>query len=133
MPYKLLIVDDSGDFREPFRDFLEGFGYQVQEVSNGREALDLLRGGHDIDLVFLDVSMPGLSGIAVLNEIRKTDLELKVIILTCYGAHDLAVSVPRGHMQGCIEKTMDPDKIRGLIKKVLKKNRRIGPIPQAPV
>ena len=125
---KILIVDDGRDFRQAFREFLTLFGYRVQEAPDGRKALCLLQKTHDIDLVLLDVSMPGLDGMEVLSKIKKTAPALDVIFLTGYSAQDIAASVPEGHVQGCIEKTANPDKIRDLIEKVLK-NKKISQKP----
>ena len=118
--FKILIVDDGKDFREALREFLALLGYQVQEASDGRKALYLLRQDRDIDLVLLDVHMPGLSGMEVLAKINKTIPQLSVILLTGDSAQDIAASVPKGKAQGCIEKTMEPDEISALIEKVLK-------------
>jgi DNA-binding NtrC family response regulator len=121
-PYKILIVDDGKDFREALSDFLTLFGYQVQEASDGRKALELLRKDRNVDLVLLDVHMPGLSGMEVLAKIKQTTPQLSVILLTGDSAQDIAASVPKGYTQDCIEKTMDPDKISRLIEKVLNKS-----------
>jgi two-component system, NtrC family, response regulator AtoC len=122
-PYKILIVDDGEDFRRLFGIYLSHFGYQIQKVSNGRKALGLLRKAHDIDLVLLDFHMPGLNGIEVLHKIKKIAPRLNVIILTGYSVQDIAVLIPSGYVQHYIEKATDPDKIRKLIEKVLKKQR----------
>lgn len=54
------------------------------EASDGREALDILASGQDIDLVLLDLSMPGMGGMECLKEIRKSKYPVKVLILTMY-------------------------------------------------
>ena len=122
-PHKILIVDDGKDFREAFREFLALFGYQVQEASDGREALDLLRRPHGIALVLLDVHLPGSNGLEVLTEIKKIAPKVSIIFLTGYNAQDIEASVPQGHIQGCIEKTTDPDRMKALIEKVLQKHK----------
>ena len=122
-PFGILIVDDGKDFRESFGEFLALFGHQVYEASDGRKALDLLRKPHSIDLVLLDVRMPEANGMEVLAEIKKNDPKLNVIFLTGYNAQEIAASVPQGHVQGCIEKTADPDKIRTLIEKTLNRTQ----------
>ena len=120
--YRILIVDDGEDFREALKDFLVHSGYRVQEASDGRKALDLLRKPHSIDLVLLDIHMPGSNGVEILSEIKKIFPELDVIILTGYNAQDVAASIPKGHARDCIEKTMDPSKIIEIIEKTLKIN-----------
>jgi DNA-binding NtrC family response regulator len=120
--YRILIVDDGKDFREALRDFLVYLGYQVQEASDGRKALDLLRKSHGIDLVLLDINMPRLHGVEILAQIRKMAPELNVIIVTGHCTRDIMASLPEGHVQGCIEKTENPDKIKKIIEKTLKIN-----------
>jgi CheY-like chemotaxis protein len=57
MPYTILLVDDDNEFREEFKDLLED--YTVIEAANGQAALDILKAPNAVDLVILDVMMPG--------------------------------------------------------------------------
>lgn len=79
----ILVVDDEVGPRESLRMILKPF-YEVHMASNGQEALRLIK-NKDIDLVTLDLSMPGLSGIEVLKEIRKLKPDTEVIVITGYG------------------------------------------------
>ena len=67
--HTILIVDDDADIREGLRILLSGENYTILEAANGQQALDLL--SDTIDLVILDIMMPGLSGLHVCEEIRK--------------------------------------------------------------
>ncbi len=80
----ILIVDDEPVNRRVLQNHLTVSGYGVKEVSNGEEALKLLENGEKIDLVLLDVMMPGLSGYEVCEKIRERYLtsELPVVLLT---------------------------------------------------
>ncbi|NAS11577.1 tetratricopeptide repeat protein [Poritiphilus flavus] len=80
----ILIVDDEPVNRRVLQNHLTVSGYGVKEVSNGEEALKLLEEGEKIDLVLLDVMMPGLSGYEVCEKIRERYLtsELPVVLLT---------------------------------------------------
>ena len=117
MPYNILLVDDDREFREEFRDYLED--YQVIEACNGEEALNLLRKPNVIDLVILDVMMPGLRGTEVLREIRKIDPELGIIILTGYSSESVAIEALKGHADEYIQKPLDIDKAKEIIGNVL--------------
>ena len=119
MPETILIVDDDKEFREEFKEFLAG--YEVKEASDGREALELLRKAHNIDLVILDVNMPHISGIDVLTEIKKTDPDLGTIILTGYSDKDTAIDALKGHADDYIEKPVDPEKLKAIIERILEK------------
>jgi YesN/AraC family two-component response regulator len=119
MPETILLVDDDKEFREEFREFLSG--YQIREAANGREALDILHKAHDIDLMILDVNMPQLGGIEVLKEIKRTDPNVGIIILTGYSDKDTAIEALKGHADDYLEKPVDPEKMRTLIEKHLEK------------
>jgi len=79
----ILVVDDEAGPRESLRMILEP-RYEVHTASDGQEALRLIN-NKDIDVVTLDLKMPGLSGIEVLKEIRKFKPNTEVIIITGYG------------------------------------------------
>lgn len=121
MPEKILLVDDDKDFRYLFRDYLEG--YDIIEASSGDEALAALKKPNEIDLVVLDVVMPGISGTDVLKEIKKISPDLSVIILTAYGSKDMAIEALRSHADDFIEKGKDMDTAKDIIDAVLEKKR----------
>ncbi|MDD5595093.1 MAG: response regulator [Candidatus Omnitrophica bacterium] len=121
MSRKILIVDDDADFREEFCDYLQD--YEVVEASNGIEALKLLKRANEISLVILDIMMPGVSGLDVLSEIKKTDPELKIIILTGHSSKDVAIEALKAHADDFIEKPLNPEKINEIIEGVLADKR----------
>ena len=79
MKNKILVVDDNPDLREVISIFLGGEGYEVVTASDGEEALSLM--DNTIDLVILDVMMPGMSGYKVCAEIRERSM-VPVLFLT---------------------------------------------------
>lgn len=66
---KILFADDDPEIREVLRLLLTGEGYEVEEASSGREALSLL--DDSVDLIILDIMMPGMDGYTACAEIRK--------------------------------------------------------------
>jgi|SRR5688572_16404202 CheY-like chemotaxis protein len=78
---KILIIDDTPNFRAVLDILLRGNGYDVLLADNGRRGLELYRQEHP-DVITLDLNMPGLDGIAVLKEIRKVDQKQPVIVMT---------------------------------------------------
>lgn len=86
---KILIVDDEDTLRTLVRNELEHAGFEVFEAPGGAEALTFLAGA-DVDLVILDIKMPGLGGLDVLQRIREDDLARKVIMLTGVGELKIA-------------------------------------------
>jgi len=85
MPPKgtVLIVDDEVGPRESLRMILKPI-YEVYTAADGQEALKLIQ-EKNIDLVTLDLKMPGLSGIDILREIKKFHSDIEVIVITGYG------------------------------------------------
>ena len=96
MGLKILLADDEEDIIEVVQDRLEACGFTVTTAATGLEALKKLS-VEKFDGVFLDVKMPEMTGIEVLEEIRKTDKLLPVIILTSSTSRDAAVaSIAKG-------------------------------------
>ena len=79
----ILIVDDEVGPRESLRMILKPI-YEIYTAANGDEALQVIQ-KEKIDLVTLDLRMPGLSGIDVLREIKKIRADVEVIVITGYG------------------------------------------------
>lgn len=80
MGYKILIADDEPEIRELFRLYLEKDGYEVLEAEDGLEALEILK-EETIDLLLLDIMMPGMDGFSVLKNVRKEN-NLPVLIMS---------------------------------------------------
>lgn len=79
-PFSILIVDDEEPIRSLLRLTLVREGYTVIEAASGQEAIDLLQQRH-VDLIILDVMMPGLDGFDVCRQIRQDNLASSVPIL----------------------------------------------------
>ncbi|RLC29526.1 MAG: hybrid sensor histidine kinase/response regulator [Deltaproteobacteria bacterium] len=82
---RLLLVDDEDDFRNTLSKRLEKRGARVSKASNGKECLSVMA-GQQIDVVVLDVKMPGMSGIEVLKCIKADHPQTEVIFLTGHAA-----------------------------------------------
>jgi YesN/AraC family two-component response regulator len=122
MTEKILLVDDDRELREELSSLLEG--YQVKQASSGEEALAILGRANDIDLVIMDVKMSGISGLDALKKIKLKDPGLSIVILTGYSNKDTAIEALRGHANDFIEKPCEPEKIKEVIERLLKANRR---------
>ena len=81
---KILVVDDERTIREIARELLTSTGYEVLEASDGREALVMARKEQPV-LIVLDLVMPGMSGLAVLREIRNDPRLKETLILIMTG------------------------------------------------
>ena len=91
---KVLVVDDEDDIRALIDEILSEEGYSVTAVPSGEAALDIFREDHE-HLVITDIRMGGMSGIQLLEEIRKLDPDALVIIITSHASLDSAVETMR--------------------------------------
>ncbi len=80
---KILVVDDDNHIRELIKVFLENSAYEVEEASNGQEALEKVYESK-IDLAIVDVMMPKVNGLDLCKEIRK-DYDFPILMLTAKG------------------------------------------------
>ena len=90
MALTVLLVDDEEDIVEVIQDRLEAYGFTVTTAGTGVEALKKLS-VEKFDGIFLDVKMPEMGGIEALEEIRKTDKQIPVIIITASSTRDAAI------------------------------------------
>ncbi len=83
MKKRVLIVDDEEGIRLLYKEELEEEGCEVELASSGEEALEKLE-SDNIDLVLLDIKMPGMDGVEVLRKVKERWKELPVILCTAY-------------------------------------------------
>jgi CheY-like chemotaxis protein len=81
----VLAVDDDALVLMNTTFMLEDLGHQVVAASSGRQALQMLRNGHDIRVVLVDQAMPGMTGTELIAEIRQSRPDMPVILATGYG------------------------------------------------
>ena len=124
MAYNILLVDDDKEFREEFRDYLDD--YNVVEACDGKEALELLSRPNEIDVVMLDVRMPGPSGTEVLKRIKAMCPDLAVVILTGYGSKGTVIEALKGKADDYIEKPLDIGRARHIIERLVRDKRVPG-------
>jgi len=117
MPKKILLVDDDREFREELKCSLDE--YAIAEASNGEEALNILKRPNDIDLVILDVKMPGMNGTEVLKGIKSASPGLAIIILTGHSSEDVVIEALKGRADDYMKKPINIDKIKGVIDRLL--------------
>jgi len=83
MSKRILVIDDEEATRMSFTLALEDAGFQVDTAESGEKGLQMKKDA-EYDLIFLDLKMPGMNGIQTLREIRKTDKEVPVYIVTAF-------------------------------------------------
>ena len=115
----ILVVDDEVGPRESLRMILKPL-YEVHTARGGEEALRFIQ-SKDIDVVTLDLSMPGLSGIEVLKEIKKLRPNTEVIVITGYGTLKNAQEAIRFGAGDLISKPFDVAEIISMVVKSLER------------
>ncbi|HBT89008.1 response regulator [Desulfobacter sp.] len=114
IPVKILIVDDEKDFVEMFSLRLTRQGEKVSTAYSGQEALDLLE-KTAVDVVILDIRMPGMDGIETLKKIKASHPLVEVILLTGHGSTETAVE---GMKEGAFDYLMKPADFEDISKKL---------------
>lgn len=125
--YKIMAIDDEETCLEIINFSLSSKGYEVYSFMDGVEAIDFLkRGETEIDLILLDMMMPKMSGLEVLNKIRQVETVKKVPIIFQTGTSEYE-SMTQRQEQGCIEyiirKPYKRDELLKLISEVLEERK----------
>jgi DNA-binding NtrC family response regulator len=114
----ILIADDEKTFRDTLAKVLTEEGYEVVTAPNGVAALQEIS-NHDLDLAFVDVRMPGIDGLQLLNEIRKVSPQTSVIIATAYGSIGSAVQALKNGAHDYIVKPLIFDEVLVKVKNII--------------
>jgi len=117
MGLKVLLVDDEADILEVIQDRLEAYGFDVVSASTGVEALDKLA-VEKFDGVFLDVKMPEMGGIEALEEIRKRDQKIPIIIITSSSTREAAIDAIAKGADDYVLKPFEWAELKAKIEKV---------------
>ena len=117
-----LIVEDKESFREYIKEVLKTGGFNVFDTDTGKEAMELFK-SKNIDLVLLDLRLPGKDGISIAKEIKKIDKTVPIIILTAYGTINNAVTAIKLGVYDFIEKPVDPDRLLYLVERATREQQ----------
>ncbi|ACU89924.1 sigma-54-dependent transcriptional regulator [Desulfomicrobium baculatum] len=118
----ILIIDDEKDIRLSLRGIFEDENWQVTEAGTGTEGLGLALDG-DFDLIFLDIWMPGMDGMAVLCSLREKGVDTPVIMISGHGNIETAVTALKNGAFDFIEKPLSLDNILVTAGKALELSR----------
>jgi DNA-binding NtrC family response regulator len=111
MTKTVLVVDDDPTQRRLIQAVLEREGFAVAQAENGEDALSRLQAGGAADVVMLDLSMPGMSGMDTLKEMRARGIGAPVIVLTATGGVEVVVKAMQAGAQDFFIKPASPDRI----------------------
>ncbi len=121
-PFTILIVDDERTLARSIKHFLAEQGYEAEVAENADKALELLDRLRP-DVIFLDVSLPGMSGIELLKRMKEYDRNLAVIIMTAYGSIEGAVEAIKLGAFDYIKKPVDLEELKLLADRACETSR----------
>jgi PAS domain S-box-containing protein len=118
---RILVVDDEQIMRDGCTRILSKENWEVVAADNGETGLEAIKSGDGFDLVLLDLMMPGISGMEVLESVRQVDTNLLVIVITGYATVELAVEAMKKGAYDFIPKPFTPDQLRIVVQRALEK------------
>jgi DNA-binding NtrC family response regulator len=111
---RILVVDDQGSVRELLKAVLTADGHEVEQASDGAEALRALGAGFH-DLVVMDIRMPGMDGITALERVKAISPRTGVVMMTAYASVETAVRAMKLGAFDYVTKPIDIDEVRAVI------------------
>jgi DNA-binding response OmpR family regulator len=118
MKSSILVVDDEGVARQSLVDILRLEGYDAASVPGGQAAVEYVR-THPIDLMIVDLRMPGMDGLQVIQVVNQTSPDTEVVLLTAHGSTDSAVQALRLRIHDYLTKPAAPAQVIASVKKGL--------------
>ncbi len=124
----ILVVDDEKEVTMSLKGFFTALGYDMLTALDGNEALRVIGSIKNLDLILLDVRMPGVDGIQILKHLRKINSKAKVIIITAYDK-EVKAEVEKIGIDGFFAKPIDLSKLMDRIRYVIEdsKDTRVYP------
>ncbi len=125
---RIVVADDHAVVREGIRSMLESSAELtiVGEAANGAEALALVE-AHEPDVVVLDISMPGMSGLEVVAALRERGARPGVLILSMYDHAEYVLEAVRSGADGYLLKSAGPAEVRRAVRAIARGERVFGP------
>jgi DNA-binding NtrC family response regulator len=120
----LLVIDDEEVMREILETLLTREGYDVRVASSGAEGLEMAR-ALPFDAAIVDIMMPGIDGIATLDELRRIDEDLAVVIVTAYASVESAISAMKAGAFDYVTKPFKNDQVVVVVRNALERRRLV--------
>src|SRR6478735_5241715 len=121
----ILWVDDEIESLQSQKLFLENKGYQVQTLTNGFEAIDFVK-EHAVDVVLLDETMPGITGLETLQKIKEVNNQVPVVLITKNETKNLMDDAIGSQIADYLIKPVNPNQVLLSLKKIIDNKRLVG-------
>src|SRR2546423_11376864 len=120
----ILVIDDEEIMRDILETLLTREGYEVRLASSGAEGLEIAR-ALPIDAALVDIMMPGLDGIATLDELKRIDEDLAVVMITAYGSIESAISAMKAGAFDYITKPFKNEEVLVVLRNAIERRRLV--------
>jgi two-component system phosphate regulon sensor histidine kinase PhoR len=118
----ILVIDDEQIMRDGCSRILSKDGWSIFSAENGAQGLEQIKGhAENLDVILLDLMMPGMSGMEVLDHVRTYDPNLLVIVITGYATVESAVEAMKKGAYDFIPKPFTPDQLRIVVRRALER------------
>src|ERR1700712_4483176 len=122
---KILWVDDEMESLKSQIMFLENKGYEVHSLSNGFDAVDYVK-DHEVDVVLLDESMPGITGLETLQKIKEINTQIPIVLITKNETENLMDEAIGSQISDYLIKPVNPNQVWLSLKKILDNKRLVA-------
>src|SRR5881392_1932127 len=120
----ILVVEDEEIMRDILETLLTREGYEVRLASSGAEGLDLAR-AMPFDAAIVDIMMPGIDGIATLDELKRIDEDLAVVIITAYASVESAISAMKAGAFDYVTKPFKNEEVLVVVRNAMERRRLV--------
>jgi DNA-binding NtrC family response regulator len=124
-PGSILVIDDEEIMREILEALLTREGYEVRLSANAAEGLELVR-SMPFDAAIVDMMMPGMDGISALDEIKKIDDDLPVLMITAFASVENAIAAMKRGAYDYITKPFKNDEVLVVLRNALAQRRLVA-------
>ncbi len=119
---RLMIVDDEMIVRESLLNWLRKYGHEIDTAASGSEALEKIEQKH-FQLLFVDIKMPGMDGLELLERVRKDYPDTLVVIITAHGSIESAARAMRAGASDYLLKPFKPDQLSLVMERIIRQQK----------
>ncbi|HJZ46302.1 MAG TPA: sigma-54 dependent transcriptional regulator [Roseiflexaceae bacterium] len=115
---RILVADDEPATVEVLSDLLRGEGYEVTGVGSGTAVLEQLQGEHGFGLLLMDLQMPGVNGLDLIERLRENNIDIPVILITAHGTSSIAIRAMQAGAYDYLNKPFVLDEVLVVVKRL---------------
>ncbi len=123
--HRILIADDETAITVGLAGMLEEEGYKVETADDGKAALTLLQ-KQAFNLLLVDLLMPGMTGLELLQKVKESDLSVEVVIITGQGTISNAVEAMKAGAYDFLTKPIDPNRLKSIVSRAIERQQLVA-------